>query len=71
MNLYEAIEFLFEDVGNEVKVVEGDAMRDMVIFSGVLPSCDTVFIWVKYSDFPTPVPFSICDYMLDLAFIEN
>jgi len=71
MNLYEAIDFLFEDIGNEVRIVDGDTMRDMVIFSGILPSSNTAFLWVKYSYFPTPVPFSVCDNMRDLTFIEN
>ena len=71
MNLYEAIDFLFEDIGNEVRIVDGDTMRDVVIFSGILPSSDTVFLWAKYSDFPTPVPFSICDNMRYFTFIEN
>lgn len=71
MNLYEAIDFLFEEIGNEVRIVDGDTMCDMVIFSVILPSSDTVFLWVKYSDLPAPVPFSIFDNMRGYTFIEN
>ena len=70
MNIHEAIDHLMEKEGNAAAVFFGDEDAGMRVFSGSLPSSNSVMLWVKHKEMPHPVPFSISSDIMAATFIQ-
>ena len=70
MNIHEAIDYLMENEGSAVAVFFGDEDAGMRVFSGSLPSSNSVMLWVKHKEMPHPVPFSISSDIMAATFIQ-
>ena len=70
MNIHEAIDHLMEKDGNAVAVFFGDDDAGMQVFSGSLPSSNSVMLWVKHDEMQHPVPFSINTDLMAATFIQ-
>ena len=70
MNIHEAIDHLMEKDGNAVAVFFCGEDADMRVFSGSLPSSNSVMLWVKHDEMQHPVPFSINSDLMTATFIQ-